>query len=47
MILTCHDCPKQLTFPGSNRDRFAILFGWVVKGGRYRCVSCAEVSHES
>lgn len=28
MIFTCHDCPRQLAFPGSNRDRFAALFGW-------------------
>ncbi len=33
MILTCHDCPKQLSFSGSNRDRFVSLFGWSVRGG--------------
>ncbi|NGO64217.1 hypothetical protein G6N76_11060 [Rhizobium daejeonense] len=46
MILTCYDCPKQLSFSGSNRDRFVSLFGWSVRGGRYRCVSCAEVSDD-
>lgn len=33
MILTCHDCPRQLVFSGSNRERFAVLFGWLNRGG--------------
>lgn len=42
MILTCHDCPRQLVFSGSNRERFAMLFGWLNRGGRFYCASCAE-----
>lgn len=33
MILTCHTCPKQLCFHGRDRDLYARLFGWVVRGG--------------
>lgn len=41
MILTCHDCPRQISFPGSRRDVFAGLFGWSASSGKYRCASCA------
>lgn len=47
MILTCHACPRQLCFHGSARDRFARLFGWVVRGGRYFCAACGEVNDVS
>lgn len=33
MILTCHRCPKQISFPGSKRNFYARLFGWIVRGG--------------
>lgn len=42
MILTCYSCPKQICFCGSNRNLFARLFGWAMKGGRYYCTSCGE-----
>ncbi len=45
MILTCHDCRRQLCFHGTDRNLFARLFGWVVRGGgRYYCADCGEVS---
>lgn len=47
MILTCHDCPRQICFHGSDRNLFARLFGWVVSarssgGAQYRCAACGE-----
>lgn len=42
MILTCHTCPKQLCFCGSNRSLFARMFGWVIKGQRFYCAACGE-----
>lgn len=42
MTTTCHDCPRQIGFPGSKRDAYARLFGWSVSGGKYRCAACSE-----
>ncbi|NUR12338.1 MAG: hypothetical protein HOQ20_10925 [Bradyrhizobium sp.] len=42
MMLTCHRCPRQIAFPGSKRDFFARLFGWVISGRRYFCPSCGD-----
>lgn len=41
MILTCHHCPVQLCFRGSDRDGVARAFGWKTGGGRYLCQHCA------
>lgn len=40
MTTTCHDCPRQISFPGSKRDTYARLFGWSTAGGKYRCTDC-------
>lgn len=42
MILTCHDCPRQLCFHGRKRNVFATLFGWLIRDGRYFCTDCVE-----
>lgn len=42
MILTCHWCPRQISFPGSKRDLYAQLFGWSAAGGKYRCGRCSD-----
>lgn len=51
MVLTCHDCPKQISFPGANRDGCARAFGWSHEpdGRRYRCSACAPtcVEHDN
>lgn len=45
MIVTCYRCPKQICFCGKDekRSHFALLFGWVLRGGRYLCAACGEV----
>ncbi|MDI6834856.1 MAG: hypothetical protein QMD99_03960 [Rhizobiaceae bacterium] len=43
MILTCHDCSRQICFHGHDRNLFARLFGWIVKERRYYCAACGEV----
>lgn len=42
MIVTCHDCPRQISFPGSKRDTYARLFGWSALSGKYRCAACTD-----
>lgn len=40
MITTCHFCPRQISHPGSDRDRYATAFGWSKAGERYLCREC-------
>lgn len=44
MILTCHNCPRRLAFPGKSvavRHAFATAFGWAAREGEgYLCVAC-------
>lgn len=51
MILTCHNCPRQLAFAGSSsavRQAIAIAFGWVSRQGEgYLCVSCGAAERAS
>jgi hypothetical protein len=44
MIVTCHRCPRQISFPGTWRRRIAmaLLFGWSHRGGRFTCAPCSE-----
>lgn len=42
MILTCHDCPRQLCFRGSDREGMARAFGWMRRGGGFVCGGCGR-----
>lgn len=42
MILTCHDCPRQLCFSGADRRRVAAAFGWSEIRGRFYCTGCSR-----
>lgn len=41
MVLTCYHCPSQIAFAGKNVKRYAGLFGWHLRRGRYFCGWCA------
>ncbi len=43
MTLTCYGCPVRIAFPGSRRDHWARLFGWIERGGRYFCAACGAL----
>lgn len=46
MIVTCHDCPRQLAFSGKSaavRYQVVIAFGWVVRQGEgFLCAPCGS-----
>ncbi len=46
MILTCHDCARQLSFSGGarRRGRLARLFGWIERAGVFLCADCEKVT---
>lgn len=50
MILTCHDCPRQIAFPGKSvavRLHVACLFGWRPRDGEgFLCVPCQAEAQE-
>lgn len=45
MLLTCHDCPRQIAFAGTHRRRSvtARLFGWIERAGRFFCPDCGAL----
>ena len=50
MILTCHDCPRQLAFPGKSvavRHAVATAFASAARDGEgYLCVPCAATARQ-
>ncbi len=42
MILTCHDCSRQLCFSGRDRRGVAAAFGWSESRNKFFCVGCAR-----
>jgi len=46
MVITCYACHRQIAFKGNHtrRRKWADLFGWIVRAGRYFCASCAEIT---
>ncbi len=50
MILTCHDCPRQLAFSGGaeTRERTAAAFGWKARHPEgFLCGECAALIDDS